>query len=130
MASPAASLSEAQQVDVIQATATYFFDSHQYDLASAQLRSLLEHPILDAQHRIEVVSRLVLATSHSNQEEAIRLAAQLPEVGIVENVDMNELEELLHRREYLKHTTQPATTSMEVEEVPATSVESVKKMVK
>ena len=52
MASPAASLSEAQQVDVIQATATYFFDSHQYDLASAQLRSLLEHPILDAQHRI------------------------------------------------------------------------------
>ena len=76
------------------------------------------------------MSRLVLATSHSNQEEAIRLAAQLPEVGIVENVDMNELEELLHRREYLKHTTPPATTSMEVEEVPATSVESVKKMVK
>ena len=125
-------MSEGQQVDTLQATAKYFFDTHQYDLAATQLRSLLEHPTLDAQSRIEIISRLVLAAAHSAPEEAIRLSVQLPEVGIIENVDMDKLEEMLCRRDYLKHATTPSTQgdSMETESMePEMDIGNVRKIV-
>ena len=133
MVSSAISVSEEQQVDSLQATAKYFFDTQQYDLAATQLRSLLEHPTLDAQSRIEIISRLVLAASHSAPEEAIHLSAQLPEVGILENLDMDKLEEMLCRRDYLKHTTATPSTpenAMETENVePAMDIGNVRKIV-
>lgn len=132
MVSSAISVSEGQQVDTLQATAKYFFDTHQYDLAATQLRSLLEHPTLDAQSRIEIISRLVLAAAHSAPEEAIRLSVQLPEVGIIENVDMDKLEEMLCRRDYLKHATTPSTQgdSMETESMePEMDIGNVRKIV-
>ena len=101
-------------------------------MAATQLRSLLEHPTLDAQSRIEIISRLVLAASHSAPEEAIRLSVQLPEVGILENVDMDKLEEMLCRRDYLKHTTTPSIqeNAMETENTePAMDIGNVRKIV-
>lgn len=132
MVSSAISVSEEQQVDVLQATAKYFFDTHQYDLAATQLRSLLEHPTLDAQSRVEIISRLVLAASHSAPEEAIRLSVQLPEVGIMENADMDKLEDMLSRRDYLKHAATPSTqdNAMETESTePAVEVGNARKLV-
>lgn len=88
-----------------QATASYFFKSQQYDLAVKSLHSLLERSSLEPTQRINLTAQLVLAAAHTDKAEAIRLGAQLPEVGIVEDVDMGELEDMLRRRDFLKHSS-------------------------
>lgn len=61
-----------------QATAAYFFESQQYDLASKYLQSLLESPSLDPTQRILLTSRLILATAHTDKAEAIRFGKSSP----------------------------------------------------
>ena len=80
----------------------YFFEKKQYDEASSRLQSLLSSNSMSSLSRMEIMSKLVLSTVFSSPKEAIRMAQQLPDVDIVENVDMNELEEMLRRRDYLK----------------------------
>ena len=118
----------------------YFFERHCYSEATSRLQSLLASNSLPSNQRMEVVCKLVLSCIHSSPAEAIHLAQQLPDVDIVENVDMNELEEMLKRRDFLKKVsasapasaasaavsgltpvTTPRENEMEVEEEGATS---------
>ena len=124
-----------------QATAAYFFESQQYDLASKYLQSLLESPSLDPTQRILLTSRLILATAHTDKAEAIRLGSHLPEVGVVKDVDVDELEDMLRRRDFLKRSnptpaamalSQPTTPEPMMEEEPTQVegiVENVRKLV-
>lgn len=80
--------------DTLQATAEYFFESHQYELAADRLRSLLASA-LDPEQRRVITARYVLAASHLSAEESARCAAELPEVPVIQDMDMNELEEML-----------------------------------
>ena len=140
-----ADLPADRQASLHRALAEYFFEAQQFELATDHLHHLLEHSLLDATQRVELTSRLTLAAAHSNKAEAIRLGSQLPEVGIVEDVDMDELEDMLRRRDFLKRSgTTPAAAAalsqptspapMEVEEVGEQSqveavVENARKMV-
>ena len=87
--------------DTLQATAEFFFEMHQYDLAADRLRSLLTSS-LDPEQRLTVVAQYVIATSHFSLEEASRFAEELPEVPVIQDMDMNELEDMLKRRDFLK----------------------------
>ena len=130
--------------DTLQATAEFFFEMHQYDLAADRLRSLLTSS-LDPEQRLTVVAQYVIATSHFSLEEASRFAEELPEVPVIQDMDMNELEDMLKRRDFLKragpteagteaaaalsHPTTPQA-EMEVEETHPTGVlENVRKLV-
>ena len=130
--------------DTLQATAEFFFEMHQYDLAADRLRSLLTSS-LDPEQRVAVVAQYVIATSHFSLEEASRFAEELPEVPVIQDMDMNELEDMLKRRDFLKragpteavteaaaalsHPTTPQA-EMEVEETHPTGVlENVRKLV-
>lgn len=130
--------------DTLQATAEFFFEMHQYDLAADRLRSLLTSS-LDPEQRLTVVAQYVIATSHFSLEEASRFAEELPEVPVIQDMDMNELEDMLKRRDFLKragpteavaeaaaalsHPTTPQA-EMEVEEAHPTGVlENVRKLV-
>ena len=140
-----ADLPADRQVSLHRALAEYFFEAQQFELATDHLHHLLEQASLDAAQRVELTSRLTLATAHSNKAEAIRLGNQLPEVGIVEDVDMDELEDMLRRRDFLKRSgTTPAAAAalsqpsspvpMEVEETVGQPqveavVENARKMV-
>lgn len=140
-----ANLPEDSQVSLQRALAEYFFEAQQFELAADHLHSLLERASLEASQRIELTSRLALAAAHTNKAEAIRLGNQLPEVGIVEDVDMEELEDMLRRRDFLKRSnTTPAAVAaltppsspvpMEVEEEEVQPhveavVENVRKLV-
>lgn len=135
----AAAENEETAVSAQQATASYFFKSQQYDLAVKSLHSLLERSSLEPTQRINLTAQLVLAAAHTDKMEAIRLGAQLPEVGIVEDVDMGELEDMLRRRDFLKHSStapavaalsQPTTpVAMEEEPVVESVVDNVRKLV-
>lgn len=135
----AAAQNEETAVSAQQATASYFFKSQQYDLAVKSLHSLLERSSLEPTQRINLTAQLVLAAAHTDKAEAIRLGAQLPEVGIVEDVDMGELEDMLRRRDFLKHSStapavaalsQPTTpVAMEEEPVVESVVDNVRKLV-
>ena len=135
----AAAENEETAVSAQQATASYFFKSQQYDLAVKSLHSLLERSSLEPTQRINLTAQLVLAAAHTDKAEAIRLGAQLPEVGIVEDVDMGELEDMLRRRDFLKHSStapavaalsQPTTpVAMEEEPVVESVVDNVRKLV-
>lgn len=92
--------------DTLQATAEFFFESHQYELAADRLRSLLASS-LDAEQRRVITARYVLAASHLSAEESVRCAAELPEVPVIQDMDMNELEDMLKRRDFLKRSAQP-----------------------
>lgn len=92
--------------DTLQATAEYFFESHQYELAAGRLRSLLASA-LDPEQRRVITARYVLAASHLSAEESARCAAELPEVPVIQDMDMNELEEMLKRRDFLKRSAAP-----------------------
>lgn len=117
----------------------YFFQKQQYGEATTRLQSLLSSTSLPSSSRMEVVCKLVLSAIYASPEEAIRLAQQLPDVDIVENVDMAELEEMLRRRDYLKKATTPAAVGlsppttpqveMEVEEEVTNVVTSIRKIV-
>ena len=135
----AAAENEETAASAQQATASYFFKSQQYDLAVKSLHSLLERSSLEPTQRINLTAQLVLAAAHTDKAEAIRLGAQLPEVGIVEDVDMGELEDMLRRRDFLKHSStapavaalsQPTTpVAMEEEPVVESVVDNVRKLV-
>ena len=124
---------EEVKMSVKQATATYFFESKQYDLATRHLHSLLESPSLDPTQRILLTSRLILATAHTDKAEAIRLGSHLPDVGVVKDIDIDELEDMLRRRDFLKRPnpspaamalSQPTTPEPMMEE-EQTQVEGV-----
>ena len=89
----------------------YFFERHCYSEATTRLQSLLASNSLTSNRRMEVICKLVLSCIHSSPSEAIHLAQQLPDVDIVDNVDMNELEEMLKRRDFLKKTSSTATAT-------------------
>lgn len=89
--------------DTLQATAEYFFESHQYELAADRLRSLLASALNPEQRRV-ITARYVLAASHLSAEESARCAAELPEVPVIQDMNMNELEEMLKRRDFLKRS--------------------------
>ena len=124
-----------------QATATYFFESQQYELAAKHLQALLEYPSLDSTQRIILTSRLVLATAHTDKAAAIRLGSHLPDVAVVKDMDIDELEDMLRRRDFLKRSnptpaamalSQPTTPEpmMEEESVQVEDVvENVRKLV-
>lgn len=110
----------------------YFFEKQQYAESTSRLQSILSSTSLPSSSRMELICKLVLSAVYSSPEEAIRLAEQLPDVDIVENADMNELEEMLRRRDFLKKAATPAAAAlsnpttpqveMEVEEEPANTV--------
>ena len=51
--------------DTLQATAEFFFEMHQYDLAADRLRSLLTSS-LDPEQRLTVVAQYVIASPHAH----------------------------------------------------------------
>lgn len=119
----------------------YFFEKQQYAESTSRLQTILSNTSLPSSSRMELVCKLVLSAVYSSPEEAIRLAQQLPDVDIVENADMNELEEMLRRRDFLKKATTPAAAAlsnpttpqaeMEVEEAPVnTVVTNIRKIVR
>lgn len=96
---------------------------------------------MDPTQRILLTSRLILATAHTDKAEAIRLGSHLPEVGVVKDVDVDELEDMLRRRDFLKRSnptpaamalSQPTTPEPMMEEEPTQVegiVENVRKLV-
>lgn len=101
----------------------YFFEKQQYDEASSRLQSILSSNTLSSSSRMEVICKFILSAVYSAPQEAIRLAEQLPDVDIVENVDMNELEEMLRRRDYLKKATTPAAAALTPPTTPKMDME-------